>query len=217
MNEPVAVAVLAKAPLPGFAKTRLIPALGAERAALLQARLIEHAVATAIVRRAHRTPMPIGPITLWAAPDESHPLFHAIAARLGVALARQGGGDLGARMLAAIAAAATPTLVIGTDCPALTSGHLRAAADILRGGIDAAIIPAEDGGYALIGLRSPVQALFSDMHWSAPTVMDETRRRLKQLGLIWCEPVTLWDLDVPEDLERLRKNGLHHLIPPPNA
>ncbi len=98
MNEPVAVAVLAKAPLPGFAKTRLIPALGAERAALLQARLIEHAVATACAAR-------IGPITLWAAPDESHPLFHAIAARLGVALARQGGGDLGARMLAAIAAA----------------------------------------------------------------------------------------------------------------
>jgi uncharacterized protein len=159
----------------------------------------------------------IGPITLWAAPDESHPLFRAIAARLGIALARQGGGDLGARMLAAIAAAATSTLVIGTDCPALTSGHLRAAADILRRGTDAAIIPAEDGGYALIGLRSPAQALFSDMHWSAPTVMDETRRRLKQLGLTWREPVTLWDLDVPEDLERLRKNGLHHLIPPPNA
>jgi rSAM/selenodomain-associated transferase 1 len=210
MNEPVAVAVLAKAPLPGFAKTRLIPALGAEGAALLQARLIEHAVATACAAR-------IGPITLWAAPDESHPLFRAIAARLGIALARQGGGDLGARMLAAIAAAATSTLVIGTDCPALTSGHLRAAADILRRGIDAAIIPAEDGGYALIGLRSPAQALFSDMHWSAPTVMDETRRRLKQLGLTWREPVTLWDLDVPEDLERLRKNGLHDLIPPPNA
>ncbi len=210
MNEPVAVAVLAKAPLPGFAKTRLIPALGAEGAALLQARLIEHAVATACAAR-------IGPITLWAAPDESHPLFRAIAARLGIALARQGGGDLGARMLAAIAAAATSTLVIGTDCPALTSGHLRAAADILRRGIDAAIIPAEDGGYALIGLRSPAQALFSDMHWSAPTVMDETRRRLKRLGLTWREPVTLWDLDVPEDLERLRKNGLHNLIPPPNA
>jgi uncharacterized protein len=210
MNDPVAVAVLAKAPLPGFAKTRLIPALGAEGAALLQARLIEHAAATACAAR-------LGPITLWAAPDENHPLFHEIAARLGVALACQGAGDLGARMLAAIAAAATPALVIGTDCPALTSGHLRAAADILRGGTDAAIIPAEDGGYALIGLRSPVPALFSEMHWSAPTVMDETRRRLKYLGLTWREPVTLWDLDRPEDLERLRKNGLHHLIPPASA
>jgi uncharacterized protein len=207
MNEPVAVAVLAKAPLPGFAKTRLIPALGAEGAALLQARLVEHAAATACAAV-------IGPVTLWATPDESHPLFQAIGARLGVALARQGGGDLGARMLAAIATANTPALVIGTDCPALTSDHLRAAAEVLRGGADAVIIPAEDGGYALIGMRAPVRALFSDMHWSAPSVMDDTRRRLRDLGLTWQEPVTLWDLDLPEDLPRLREIGLRHLIPP---
>src|SRR5215472_9449712 len=99
MNETIAIAVLAKAPLPGFAKTRLIPALGADGAALLQARLVEHSVATACAAR-------IGPVTLWAAPDESHPLFQAIGAR-GVALARQNRGDLGARMLAAVAAAAT--------------------------------------------------------------------------------------------------------------
>ena len=205
MTEAVAVAVLAKAPLPGFAKTRLIPALGAEGAALLQARLIEHAIATASAAR-------IGPVTLWAAPDESHPLFQAIAAR-GVALARQNRGDLGARMLAAVAAAATPTVVIGTDCPALTPDHLRTAADILRGGTDAVIIPAEDGGYVLIGLRAPAQAPFSDIPWSTPTVMKETRRRLRDLRLTWREPVTLWDLDLPEDLERLRASGLHHLIP----
>jgi rSAM/selenodomain-associated transferase 1 len=210
MNEAVAIAVLAKAPLPGFAKTRLIPALGPDGAALLQARLVEHAVATACAAR-------IGPVTLWAVPDESHPLFRAIASRLGVALARQPGGDLGARMLAAIATAEMPTLVIGTDCPALTPDHLRTAADILRGGIDAALFPAEDGGYVLIGLRAPVQALFSDMRWSAPSVTDETRRRLRELGLKWQEPVTLWDLDLPEDLERAREIGLHHLIPTANA
>jgi rSAM/selenodomain-associated transferase 1 len=207
MNDPVAVAVLAKAPLPGFAKTRLIPALGAEGAALLQARLVEHAVATACAAVT-------GPVTLWATPDESHPLFQAIGAGLGVALARQGGGDLGARMLAAIEAANTPALVIGTDCPALTSDHLRTAAGILRGDADAVVIPAEDGGYALIGMRAPARTLFSDMHWSAPGVMDETRRRLTDLGLTWQEPVTLWDLDLPADLERLREIGLHHLIPP---
>ena len=94
MNEPVAVAILAKAPLPGFAKTRLIPVLGAEGAALLQARLVERAVATACAAR-------LGPVTLWAAPDESHALFQAIGARFGIALARQDNGDLGARMLAA--------------------------------------------------------------------------------------------------------------------
>jgi uncharacterized protein len=206
MNDPVAVAVLAKAPLPGFAKTRLIPALGADGAASLQARLVERAVATACAAV-------IGPVTLWATPDESHPLFQAIGAHLGVALARQGDGDLGARMLAAIAAANAPALVIGTDCPALTSEHLRAAADVLRGGGDAVVIPTEDGGYALIGMRAPAPALFSDMHWSAPGVMDETRRRLRALGLTWQEPVTLWDVDLPEDLERLREIGLQRLLP----
>jgi rSAM/selenodomain-associated transferase 1 len=210
MTETIAIAVLAKAPLPGFAKTRLIPALGAEGAARLQARLVEHAVATACAAR-------IGPVTLWGAPDESHPLFQAIGARLGVALARQDGGDLGERMLAAVAAADMPVLVIGTDCPALTADHLRAAADILRGGADAAIIPAEDGGYALIGLRAPARTLFSEMHWSVPSVMEETRRRLRDLGMTWQEPVTLWDLDLPEDIERLRQIGLHDLIPSANA
>jgi len=206
MNDPVAVAVLAKAPLPGFAKTRLIPALGTDGAASLQARLVERAVATACAAV-------IGPVTLWATPDESHPLFQAIGAHLGVALARQGDGDLGARMLAAIAAANAPALVIGTDCPALTSEHLRAAADVLRGGGGSRLIPTEDGGYALIGMRAPARALFSDMHWSAPSVMDETRRRLRALGLTWQEPVTLWDVDLPEDLERLREIGLQHLLP----
>ena len=75
------------------------------------------------------------------------------------------------------------------------------------------IIPTDDGGYALIGMRAPVPALFSDMHWSSPGVMDETRRRLRELGLTWQEPATLWDVDRPEDLERLREIGLHHLIP----
>jgi len=104
-REAVAVAILAKAPLPGFAKTRLAPILGADGAAALQARLIERAVDTA--RAAD-----IGPVTLWAAPDQDHPTFQTLAALFGVALARQPDGDLGARMLAAIAAACGPALVI---------------------------------------------------------------------------------------------------------
>ncbi len=207
MSEPVAVAVLAKAPLPGFAKTRLIAELGADGAALLQARLIARALATACAAA-------IGPVTLWATPDETHPVLRAKAADFGVALARQRDGDLGARMLAAIEAANAPALIIGTDCPALEPGHLRTAADILRAGVDAVVIPAEDGGYTLIGLRTPAPVLFSDMPWSTPSVMDETRRRLTQLGMSWREPATLWDVDLPADLERLRRVGLHDLIPP---
>jgi rSAM/selenodomain-associated transferase 1 len=206
MNEPVAVAVLAKAPIAGFAKTRLIPVLGARGAAVLQERLVERAVETACAAA-------IGPVTLWTTPDESHPVFQSIGARLGITLARQADGDLGARMLAAITAAKTCVLLIGSDCPALTLDHLRAAADVLRDRAPAVVIPAEDGGYALIGLRTSEPALFSDMPWSTPLVMNETRRRLRTLGLTWHEPVTLWDVDLPQDLERMRGIGLHDLIP----
>src|SRR5262249_24591466 len=79
------------------------------------------------------------------------------------------------------------------------SDDVGGAADVLRGGADAVVIPTEDGGYALIGMRGPAHALFSEMHWSAPSVMAETRRRLRALGLTWQEPVTLWDVDLPGD------------------
>jgi uncharacterized protein len=205
-NEQVAVAVLAKAPVAGFAKTRLIPTLGAEGAAHLQERLIERAVATACAAA-------IGPVTLWAAPDEHHPALHAIVARFDVALARQCDGDLGARMLGALTAANGPALVIGTDCPVLTAAHLREAADTLRRGTDVVVLPADDGGYVLIGMSVPQPTLFADMRWSTPEVMAETRRRLAARDLTWREPATLWDLDVPDDLARLRASGLAELLP----
>ena len=203
--EPVAVAILAKAPLPGLAKTRLAPALGAAGAAALQARLIERAAETA--RAAN-----IGPITLWAAPDQDHPAFQTLAALFGVKLARQPDGDLGARMLAALVAAHGPALVIGTDCPALQPAHLRTAAEALGAGVDAVVIPVEDGGFALIGMREPAPALFVDMPWSTAGVMAETRRRLTRLALSWREPARLWDVDLPQDVERMRREGLAALV-----
>jgi uncharacterized protein len=199
--DPVAIAILAKAPLPGLAKTRLASVLGAEGAANLQARLIERTVMTA--RSAA-----VGPVTLWAAPDSRHPAFQAIAAVFGVALAVQPEGDLGVRMLAAVKAASGPAIVVGTDCPALAAEHLHAAAQALTDGIDVVIAPVEDGGYGLIGMQRPEPALFEGMTWSTSCVMAETRRRLARLGLAWREPVRLWDIDVPADLDRLAGAGL---------
>src|SRR5690348_3988462 len=129
------IAILARAPVPGFAKTRLMPAIGARAAAVLQERLTAHAVAGA--RAAN-----IGPVTLWCTPDPMHRSF----LDLGVTLKRQPEGDLGARMLAAFGN--TPTLVIGADCPALSPAHLRDAARALASH-DVVLIPAEDGGYVL--------------------------------------------------------------------
>jgi len=204
----VAIAILAKAPLPGFAKTRLASVLGMNGAANLQARFIEHTAATA-------QSAAVGPVTLWVAPDHRHPALQTIAARLGVASAPQPEGDLGARMLTAIEAACRPAIVIGTDCPALTPEHLRAAARALVDGIDVVIIPVDDGGYGLIGVRRPQPALFEGMAWSTSSVMAETRRRIARLGLSWREPARLWDVDVPADLDRLAGAGLASLMVQP--
>jgi len=203
--EPVALAFLAKAPAPGAVKTRLISALGADGAAALHARLIEHTVDTACAAA-------IGPATLWVTPAAPHACFTALASRFQIVLAAQPDGDLGARMLAACEAAAGPAIVIGSDCPALTPSHLRAAADVLRAGSDVVVIPAEDGGYVLIGSRQPQPNLFAGMTWSTDQVMAQTRRRLVQTGLTWRELPSLWDLDRPEDLARLRESALAHLL-----
>ena len=205
--EAVTVAVLAKAPLSGLAKTRLIPHLGEDGAAALQERLTARTIETACAAI-------IGPVYLWTTPDLSHPSLVALMRRFPLSLRTQPDGDLGARMLAAIAAASGPAIVIGTDCPALTIEHLRTVAARLREGIDAVVIPADDGGYVLIGMRRPQPAAFADMRWSHDDVAAETRHRLARLGLSWREPARLWDVDRPEDLKRLQAAGFQDLLPP---
>jgi rSAM/selenodomain-associated transferase 1 len=113
-------------------------------------------------------------------------------------------GDLGERMLAAIASSSTPagTLVIGTDCPALGAAQLRESARAL-GDHDAVVIPAEDGGYVLIGMKTPAPEAFAGVDWGSARVMAQTRQRLAALGWRWQEADPLWDVDLPQDLDRL--------------
>lgn len=199
------VAILAKAPVPGFAKTRLIPELGAHGAAALQEAMTERAVETACASG-------IGPVTLWCAPNETHVSFRDLAARFPLTLARQPDGDLGQRMLTAMAAAPGSVVLIGTDCPALTTEHLQKAAAALRDGAEAVILPVEDGGYSLIGTVTPQPLLFDAIPWSTASVMAETRRRLAATGLTYRELPPLWDVDLPADLDRLPSVGLQHLV-----
>ena len=196
----VQVAVLAKAPVAGLAKTRLIPALGPRGAARLQRQFIRRTLQTAAAAR-------LGPVTLWCAPHAEHRFFRALHRTMGVDCQVQPGGDLGERMDAAfrLHCAQGPLLLIGTDCPALSPEQLRQAAQALCDGHDAVFGPAEDGGYVLVGLRSPQPALFSGMTWSTPAVMAETRARACAQGLRVVELETLWDVDVPADLPRLSR------------
>lgn len=203
------ILVFAKAPRPGTVKTRLIPVLGESGSAALQARLTEHALATA------RTAQ-IGPVELWCSPDCDDPFLQSCARRYGVLLREQPDGDLGARMLAALAYTLQTggrPILIGTDCPALTARHLHDAERKLQSGFDAVFIPAEDGGYVLIALNRCAPELFSGIEWGGVNVMNETRARLSTLGWRWQELEPLWDVDRPADYERLVTSGLMCIFP----
>ena len=192
--------VMAKAPVPGQAKTRLAPALGADGAARLAATMLEHTIQQALGAQ-------LGDVVLACAPDTTHAAFAALARRGGVRLVAQGDGDLGARMQRLIASAlagAHRAIVIGTDAPALVEALLRRAdAALAAPDIDVVFVPAADGGYALIGLRQPQPSLFHDMPWSTPQVMALTRERLAAAGLRHTELPTVHDIDEPADLAHL--------------
>jgi rSAM/selenodomain-associated transferase 1 len=195
---PSRVAVFARAPVAGTVKTRLIPALGATGAAALHRTLVLRALEAAVDSG-------VGPVELWCAPDASDAFFRDCAARFGISLAVQGGGDLGERMrraFDALQARSNRAVLIGSDIPAMTAEYLRAADAALAGGGEAVIGPAEDGGYVLIGLSRAAPELFRDIEWGAPGVAQETRARIARLGLRHVELPMLWDLDRPEDLSR---------------
>jgi rSAM/selenodomain-associated transferase 1 len=194
------IAIFAKAPIAGLAKTRLAPALGEAGAAALAARLLEHAVAQAVAAD-------LGPVTIWATPDATHAAFQQLQQRHGVALAVQASGDLGARMAQVFeqelaADPHTPLLLMGADVPALDATLLGPAAAALHAQ-PAVFVPAFDGGYALVGLRAPLPTIFENMRWSTPQVMADTRARLAAAGVAHLELPAVHDIDEPADLAHL--------------
>lgn len=193
-----AIIIFAKAPVAGLAKTRLIPALGAEGAAALAWRMLEHAVRVA----AEALP---DTLEVCAAPDAAHPAFGRLTQDHRLQLAPQGDGDLGQRMHSAFArllARHNRAVMIGTDAPSLDAPCLRQALAALEEN-DAVFVPALDGGYALIGLRKPHASLFNGIAWSTSAVMTQTRERLQAAGLRWVELAAVSDVDEPADLVHL--------------
>lgn len=193
--------IFAKAPVSGRVKTRLAGRLGARGAAALYRRLLRRTLAMTRTAR-------LCPVELWCAPDASHGFFTACRREYGVRLHRQCAGDLGQRMNHAFNRALEESdrvVLIGGDCASVGALELRAAFDYLTDERDAVLGPAADGGYVLVGLRRPCPAMFRGVAWSAPTVLEATRRRLRRAGLDWAELPVGWDVDTPVDLRRLRR------------
>ena len=190
------ILIFAKAPIPGEVKTRLIPTLGAARAAGLQTTLIENTVTKAVDSQ-------LAPVQLWCSPDARHPVFRHYHESAGVELHVQQGGDLGERMRNAldhVLATSSHAVLIGCDCPEMSVAYLDKALQSLEAGAPAVLGPAHDGGYVLIGLRKPNRSVFDDIAWGTSEVLQQTRDRLSLLGWSWKELEPLRDLDWPEDL-----------------
>jgi len=189
MPTPPRLVLFTRYPIPGMAKTRLIPALGPDGAAALHRRLTERALDT---MQASGLPMEL---RVTGAP------LPAFQAWLGEtpALVEQGEGDLGARM--ARAASGAPVVLLGADVPDLSVRQIAAAAAALDHA-QVVIGPAEDGGYYLLGLAAPLPFLFEDMPWGTDVVLQRTLERLAAHGIVPVLLDTLADLDRPEDLAR---------------
>lgn len=189
------IVIFAKAPVPGKAKTRLVPALGETGAARLAHQMLVATIAEAVAAGLS-TP------ELCTTPDHADPDWQRFLPISGVRFADQGDGDLGQRLRRAadrVIAAGETVLLIGTDCPQLDRDKLIAAAAALLTN-DAFIHPTIDGGYALLGLRRFDASVFEGIAWSGPTVAAETIRRIEALGWSLAIGETLRDVDEPADL-----------------
>jgi uncharacterized protein len=194
----LALLVFARAPVPGKAKSRLIPSFGAQFAAALQQRMTEHMLETAL--RAE-----VGDVSLWCSPSPRHTFFARCRRAYGVSLHTQRGESLGERLRDAhdrMFASYRRLLFVGTDCPILTAQHLRTAAAELRDH-EAVVVPAEDGGYVLLGLAQPYSQVFEAIAWGGDQVLAQTLERLKEAGRSCRVLAPLWDVDRQADVARL--------------
>lgn len=192
------IIIFAKAPLPGLAKTRLIPALGAERAAHLARRLLLHSMEQARLAGAEE-------IEVCVTPGLADKAWQDLASDRSFIWSEQCNGDLGARLAEATSratAAGCQVLLMGTDCPTLTTALLREALQALDSS-DSVMIPTADGGYALLALRSFHPSLFASIAWSTASVAAETRERIAALSWTLHQLPLLHDIDEAQDLQWL--------------
>lgn len=197
--------VLSRAPIAGFVKTRLAAVIGPDEALRVHQLLVTHVLAeVARVLTLSNDTDAVVRVT----PDEA-----AETARTwvpsAIRTAPQGGGDLGERMARALDESfmegVQQVVVVGTDCPGFTAAHALAAFAGLDE-TDVVLGPATDGGYWLIGARTPTPTLFRDIPWSTADVLALTRRRAHEAGLSVAELETLSDVDTMDDLIRLRRD-----------
>ena len=184
--------VFLKAPRPGTVKTRIAQTAGAERACGIYQELVE-----TVLRKLN----PLKEVELCFAPDDASSEIQRWLRSDWTARA-QGEGDLGARLTRAFASAfangAERVVIIGSDCPEVKTADIRTAWKELQTH-DLVVGPAVDGGYWLIGLRTPQADLFRDINWSSDQVLAQTLAQARKQALRIQVLRILTDIDTEED------------------
>jgi uncharacterized protein len=198
-----ALAIMAKAPRNGEVKTRLVPPLNAEEAAILSACFLRDIAAN--FRLAARTVPAEGYIAY--SPPGSEAMFRDLVPaeirllpprRIGLANSlRDAAEDL-------LAAGYGGVCLVNADSPTLPTSILLRAVEALRAPGERVVLgPACDGGYYLIGLQQPHPRLFEEISWSTGRVFGQTVERAASIGL---DVVTLpawYDVDDATSLDWL--------------
>jgi rSAM/selenodomain-associated transferase 1 len=195
-----ALIIVSKKPEAGQTKTRLSPPLsGQQAAALYHCFLLD----TLDLMQQVEIAQPILAYT----PDEAEPFFRDLVPTK-FELVPQVGADLGERLHNVLSGCLQngyhQAVVMDSDSPTLPAGTLRQAFRTLDDpGVDVVLGPCEDGGYYLIGLKRPCEALFREIPMSTPQVTAETLQRAEENGLRVVLLPRWYDVDLYADLERL--------------
>ena len=196
---------MAKAPIAGQVKTRLIGALSAEDAADLYAAFLSDTFAVMEESAYERATVRL---VLCYTPAGEEEAFEKVE-REGSLMLAQRGDTLGERLENCFADlfehGFNSVVIIGGDSPALPVENLLTAFDSLTDAGQIVLGPAADDGYYLIGMRQLHPRVLEDIPWSTNEVLAVTRRRIQEAKLNLIELPVCYDVDTPEELQRLRQ------------
>ena len=194
--------IFVRCPVPGAVKTRLSPPLSPEQACELYRAFISD-----LSRRVSRPGK--HDITIFYSGDDPGTLEGLLPAR--ARLEPQQGGHLGERLQNAFGqllqdgASEMPAVIIGSDSPDLPVTYIKRAFQKLRHR-DVVLGPAVDGGYYLVGLKSPAPGIFDDISWGEEVVYEESLRAIEALDLALGTLPYWYDVDSFEGLRTLRSS-----------
>lgn len=186
--------IYAKSPIDKRVKTRLARAGNTRFATQAYKRLLQTTLAA-------MSELPN--VSLACSPNLRHGYIRQLAKHYKISLIAQPPGNLGQRMAKSIRHS-SPCIIIGTDCPELTAADIEHAAAALDSS-DAYLLPAVDGGYALVGCNHYYPALFRQVNWSTAQLLTQTLRQARATRLTLQTGRVVSDVDEYPEWKKARK------------